>query len=95
MKRNNAEDEDDRKCHNHDGVDLEPRGFIRIQLYHQPLAAGPPCSKLSLFPTMCAVRSPFTARHIQIAHLPLDQPSLAAPTHLEHLATVITYSTWC
>jgi len=31
VKRNNAEDEDDRQGHDHNGVNLEPRGLISVQ----------------------------------------------------------------
>lgn len=30
MKCNNTEDEDDRQRHDHDGVDLQPGGLIRV-----------------------------------------------------------------
>jgi hypothetical protein len=32
MQSYDAEDENDRKSHDHDGVDLQPRGFIGVQL---------------------------------------------------------------
>jgi hypothetical protein len=71
MERNNAEDEDNRQGHNHDRINLEPRGLVSVQFCHQLLAINAD-THLSIMPQPC-IETPIAMFRTNYVSSPLPE----------------------